>query len=368
MKNCVALWLPFLILSLSGTAIAVDTVIAVSHAEVPNPRQPQIAVDQRGTIYLAFGAAEDIFVCKSSDGGASYERPVKVGSLPKLALGMRRGPRIAASGETVVITAISHESGELSAWHSTDAGSTWSQPVVVNDSPQSAREGLHAMAMAPDGGLYCVWLDLRNGATQIYGAASHDGAESWSENCQIYVSPSGTVCECCHPSVAFDELGRIHVMWRNVVDGQRDMYVAASSDRGGSFGKAVRLGSASWTLDACPMDGGHLAVLHGKISTVWRREQKIFTASSDPRSERDLGRGEQPWMAATPNAHYIVWTSRRAGDLWLTTSLRDTPVKLSSVAGDPVIAAPLAGPGPVVAAWEAGVKPDTTIVTAVVAN
>ena len=48
-------------------------------------------------------------------------------------------------------------------------------------------------------------------------------------------------------------------MWRNSLDGARDMFVSESRDGGRTFSNARKLGSGTWPLKACPMDGGHLA-------------------------------------------------------------------------------------------------------------
>ena len=181
----------------------------------------------------------------------------------------------------VVVTAISHESGDVMAWLSNDAGTTWSDFTRVNDDPGSAREGLHGMASGPNGLLFCAWLDLRHGSTQIYGASSADNGRTWSDDRRIYASPSGTVCECCHPSVAISSRGSVYVMWRNLLDGNRDMYVAKSGDNGQTFDPAEKIGIGSWKLNACPMDGGDLAVsASGSLSTIWRREREVFPAET----------------------------------------------------------------------------------------
>ena len=73
-------------------------------------------------------------------------------------------------------------------------------------------------------------------------------------------SPDGSVCQCCHPSVAIDSRGVIQVLFRNSLGGQRDMYLCSSTDGGQTFGKAIKLGQGSWNIDHCPMDGGNLAV------------------------------------------------------------------------------------------------------------
>ena len=69
---------------------AADTVTVASSDVLPAVRQPRVAVNEAGHIFVAFGANEDVFVCKSVDEGKTFSTPVKVGHIPKLALGRRR--------------------------------------------------------------------------------------------------------------------------------------------------------------------------------------------------------------------------------------------------------------------------------------
>jgi hypothetical protein len=77
--------------------------------------------------------------------------------------------------------------------------------------------------------------------TTLFGARSRDGGKTWSKNVLIYESPEGTICQCCHPSVAIGAGREILVMWRNWLNGARDMYLARSKD-GVTFTKAEKLG------------------------------------------------------------------------------------------------------------------------------
>lgn len=352
------LWVPLFVLGLGLPAVAGEPVRVVPEDVVPNARQPQAAVGEDGTIHLACGAGETIYYTASHDGGRNYPRPVQVDRLPRLALGLRRGPRIAATQHGVVITAAAHgEGGGLFAWRSTDGGRTWQGPVRIDDTgSNTAGEGLHAMAAGPHGDVYCVWLDHRGGrGNNLYGARSTDGGQTWSENRLIYRSPSGGICPCCHPAVTYDSNGDLYMMWRNAVNGFRDMYVSVSRDGGRTFGEVEKLGRGHWKLDRCPMDGGYLATTEpGQVTTVWRRKDQVFRTDGGTDREQRLGRGEQPWVAGTPDGAYCVWISRRGGDLWLASPESPHPRKLAGEAVDPVVAAPVTGTGPVVVVWQVG--------------
>jgi hypothetical protein len=289
--------------------------------------------------------------------------------VPNMSLGMRRGPRVVKTKNAIVVTTIGGQigkgrDGDVLAWRSTDDGKTWQGPVRVNDTADSAREGLHAMASGADGSIWCVWLDLRDKKSEIYAAMSKDGGATWEPNKCIYRSPDGSVCECCHPSVI---VGRdsVHVMFRNSLGGNRDMYVTSSMDGGKSFSDARKLGSGTWTLDACPMDGGMLAAgPKGSVATVWRRDGNVYTAAGDGSPETPLGPGQQPWIAGTSQGPVIVWTVGREGDLLAQNPVSGKPQKLAGAARDPMIASSSNGEGPVVACWESKLNGDPVVLAA----
>jgi hypothetical protein len=353
MRHLLAL---FCAMTLSRFACGADAAIL----DTPHgAQQPQLVIDRDGGVHLTFGIKGRILYTRSTDGGTTFAEPTEVAKLQGLALGKRRGPRIVASEHSIVISAIGNVGedgdGNLYAWRSTDDGATWQGPRKVNDVATSAREGLHAMAASQNGECYCVWLDLRNKGTQIFCSRSNDGGETWSKNRMVYESPDGTVCECCHPSVAIDASGRICVMWRNSLDGNRDMYLATSSDAGETFAPAIKLGAKSWPLNACPMDGGGLAVSpDGTIVTVWRRDEVVLLTDGDSSRENALGPGRQPWAAANQLGYFAVWLSGPTGKLYFADSATNKPIEIADHAMFPVIAAPEMGRGPVIAAWECG--------------
>ena len=61
-------------------ASAADAVQVVPQGSLPEARQPQAAIDERGTVYVALGSGNDVYVTTSSDAGKTFAEPVKVGS------------------------------------------------------------------------------------------------------------------------------------------------------------------------------------------------------------------------------------------------------------------------------------------------
>lgn len=280
-------------------------------------REPQLAA-AGGLVAIAFGSGSNLYVATSTDNGQRFTMPVKVGGAPVVPLSRHRGPRIAISGGAIIVTAVvgqkeaagahSHglpSDGDLLEWRSLDGGATWSNPVTINDASTAPREGLHTLAADGRGNLFAAWLDQRGKGTQLYGAWSSDSGASWSKNVKIYESADGTICQCCHPSAAFDQAGRLDVMWRNVLDGSRDFYLSRA-DAQRRFGKPEKLGTGTWKIDACPMDGGGLVHAGAKTVTVWRRMDDIFMAEPG-KPESKIGEGKDVALAAGGGAIYAAW-------------------------------------------------------------
>jgi hypothetical protein len=316
--------------------------------------QPQLLSmgDQVGMVY---GSGNAIFYVASKTDGESFGQPVKVAELGKLSLGRHRGPRLAQQSGNLVVTAIVGEKGggadgDLMAWRSDDNGRTWSEPVRVNDVAGSAREGLHAMAGA-NGWVVAAWLDLRSKGTKLYSSRSTDGGRSWSANALVYESPDGTICQCCHPTLLIGYGGAVHVMFRNALDGSRDMHLTTSTDGGKTFPPPRKLGRETWKLNACPMDGGGLAVsANNKLFSVWRRDKEIFVALPDAKESR-LGEGRDPAIAAGFNDNvYAVWVGAD-GSLMMRSTEEDKARQIAPRAAHPTVV--FTGHR-ILAAWEEG--------------
>jgi hypothetical protein len=96
-------------------------------------------------------------------------------------------------------------------------------------------------------------------------------------------------------------------MFRNWLDQNRDLYLASSTDGGKSFNSAAKLGTGSWKLNGCPMDGGGLDMNgKGEVQTVWRRGSKIYSAIPG-KTELEIGEGKSCVMISLQNQNIYAW-------------------------------------------------------------
>jgi hypothetical protein len=274
-------------------------------------QQPQLASHGART-FLVVARDQRIGILRSTDEGRSFRETTPIQVQGHMAAGMHRGPRAAVTTVALLVSAVvgaqgGGKDGDIVLYRSTDDGAHWSTPIIVNDVPGAAREGLHGMAATPDGVVLLTWLDLRDRGTRLYGAISRDHGATWSADTLVYQSPDGTICQCCHPSVAADTAALFAVMFRNHIAGSRDMYVTRSTD-GRTFTPAEKQGQGTWKLEACPMDGGSVVLGPGGVSSVWRRDDTIFLAMNEG-PERPIGVGRDPVLAVTAGAVDVAWTS-----------------------------------------------------------
>ena len=336
-------------------AALVLQVPAWGRTEIADAAQPQLFSARDGRIWLAYAKDSELFAAYSSDGGATFSSAVKLAGKEKFMIGMRRGPRIVAEGERVTVTVIG---SELLSFHSTDGGRTWSGAHTINEVAGSAREGLHDLTAAPGGRVFVTWLDLRNGKMELWGARSGDAGLTWAKNELVYRSPDKSICECCHPTAQLDDTGKLAVMWRNSIGGNRDLWLATESVDTGGF-TAQKLGMGSWTLNACPMDGGDILSLGaGAFATVWQRAGEVYYCTPGG-MEVGLGRGKQPVAVQISGRPLVVF--QEGSNLVMT---RDAGTVAAAKHADNARFASLvsAGGGHAVLAYEQGKAGESRIV------
>ncbi len=283
---------------------------AVNEQNIGVGSQPEIAVDANGVIRIVYGVKNgkerDLYYVSSNDGGKSFSKPFVLGNFSQMGLGMGRGPQLTTTKDYTVVTVGDHH-GNLYAIRSSNATNQWSTPVRVNDTDTTAKEALSGISAGRDNLVYTAWLDTRLGNNNLYGSLSKDGGLTWGKNQLIYKGEQKGICDCCKPSVAIGQNSVLNVMFRNKLNGARNMYMISSKDNGEHFDKAQKLGTGDFMIDGCPMDGGDLSAdASGRVTTVWRRQMDVYIA--EPlKPEEKLGSGRTPVILQTSKGPLVAW-------------------------------------------------------------
>lgn len=288
-----------------------------------NGNQPDFTISSSGKIEVVFGQKNKIFYAYSTDQGQHFSEPSLVDSLVGLHLGASRGPRIAHSQQITIISAID-KMGNVYAYKKSDKN-TWIKSRV-NDMPEIAKEGFNAIAANDNKQFTIIWLDLRmENKNQLMSSTSKDGGKTWQKNQWVYRSPESHICECCQPNIIIQKQ-HIAIMFRNWLQGSRDMYVIESFDGGKTYQEARKLGFGTWPLNACPMDGGSLSFnLKGKVETVWRRAENLYVSGVSG-EEKMIGAGKNASTTVLDSGQWIVWANQ--GLIWLRAATSESSKSL----------------------------------------
>ena len=116
---------------------------------------------------------------------------------------------------------------------STDGGATWSPPVRINDDAGSAWQWFGMLSIAPNGRLDVFWNDTRDDPkgfdSVLYYASSEDHGVTWSTNQQLTPVfdplvgfPNQNKIGDYNESISFDD--SVHVAYAATFNGEQDVY------------------------------------------------------------------------------------------------------------------------------------------------
>lgn len=273
---------------------------------VADGQMPALASADGNSIQVVYGQGDSIMYSALDRTADSFSRPFIIDTLPNLVAYATRGPQITTTNHGMVVIAVNKQ-GNIFSYKYESAGK-WKKTGKVNDVDTTDKEGFLGLSSDGKNNLFAIWTDLRDDKhNKIFGARSTDGGNTWNKNILVYKSPDGSVCECCKPSIVMNE-NNVYVMFRNSLQGNRDLYIIQSDNGGESFGGATKVGYGSWALNGCPMDGGGITVnKEGAIQTVWRRESEIY-ACEPGKKETALGKGKSCVLETVNNQTIYAWT------------------------------------------------------------
>lgn len=310
-----------------------------------------IAFDKLGTEnYWAHNATRNgIFVRRSDDGGKTWNseastvisHPTQPG-IPfedKPYIVADTNPKSPDAGNLYVgWTQFTLTKSVMLFSRSTDDGNTWSAPIEISSheglprDDNGAVEGFSA-TIAPDGTLYVVWADGDN----IAFTYSKDGGETFAPSKEVldvaplYFKVSRVDRANGFPQISLDpKTNRLFVSWSDYRNGDVDIFVSTSDDRGASWSPAVRVNSDpihngsdqffQW-LSVDPVTGAAYVVFYDRRDDPKNRNTTVVLARSTdgghnfqnyawtrkPFESRDDFIGDYTGLAAFNGRVYGIW-------------------------------------------------------------
>ena len=242
------------------------------------------ANDAAGNVYMVWNSDSsnyELVFSRSNDGGRTWTPRLRIADFLTGSLG---GIVKVAPDGTVLATWWSWLTDDVWFDRSFDGGATWGADIRVNNVPGSAESPLPtdppvlpAMAVAPNGTVYIVYEDYRNGRPggnpngdmDIFFARSADGGTTWSPG--VRLNDDTTTARQWMPDFAVDPFGGIHVAWEDDRTGAHNIFYTNSTDGGTTWSPNIPVTTASTPL-TYTRPGDYLAIESdpwGNICVVW---------------------------------------------------------------------------------------------------
>jgi hypothetical protein len=145
---------------------------------------------------------------------------------------------------------------------STESQAQWEPDVRLTNDPDVSWTSLYnARCIAASGNVvHVVWYETRDGNREIYYKRSVDGGVNWGTDTRM-TNANG---DSWYPSISLSGLF-VHVVWMDTRDGNTEVYYKRSTDEGVSWEADVRL-----TNNASPSAYPSISVSGLEVHVVWR--------------------------------------------------------------------------------------------------
>lgn len=226
---------------------------------------------------------------------------------------------IAAHHDSVYIVWMDTRDGnsEIYFKRSLDGGTTWEQDVRLTDDPSVS--GLPSI-LVQNTTIHVAWFDMRAGQNnyEIYYKRSTDAGETWSSDTRLTYDPSIS----WYQSLALTG-SNLHVVWRETRDGNYDIFYKRSSDEGITWGADTNLTQAPGSSET-PCITAWENMLHvlwfdnrdgGAYEIYYKRStDQGITWEPDVRLTYDSGVSFGPCAVAKDSMVHVIWQDYRDGN------------------------------------------------------
>lgn len=266
-----------------------------------------------------------LYYAVSVDKGKTFGEAIKVESSKGTVFHAESMNKVAFKSDGTVIAVFEKKAptkenqyaGYIFYTQSFDNGKTWTDSRHLHtDTSAGISRSFFDLTLLPDGEVGAIWLDGRmrlgeKGSSVFY--ASTKGKEGFTTDKQI----GETICQCCRTDLYTDAGGKLHAVFRDIInDSIRDMVHVVSVDTGKTFSEPVRISADNWVIKGCPHTGPDMtsnnAGLHFTWYTAGGKPGVYYCNSSDngkTYKERELVSNDarHPRIASFNEKVMIVW-------------------------------------------------------------
>ena len=273
---------------------ALGSIDTLASPAAPGSAEPNLATGTDGRVYLSWiePAGDSMHALRFATlEGDRWSAPRTIVSRADLFVNWADFPSIVAlSGQRLAAHWLQRSGDakyayEVRVAQSSDAGQTWSEPLVPHRDGTATEHGFVSLFPFRDS-LGAIWLDGRNFAR----AAKGESADMML--LMTAIAPAGTagaervlderVCDCCQTSLALAASGPI-VVYRDRLAGEiRDISVVRWTDT--AWSRATVVHADDWKIDACPVNGPAIAANGDHVAVAWftaaRDSARVYVATS----------------------------------------------------------------------------------------
>jgi hypothetical protein len=254
----------------------------------------------------------EIYFKRSTDAGASWETDIRLTNNTAAS----NYPSVSVSGSVVHVVWADFRDGndEIYYKRSTDAGVSWGVDTrLTNNTANSEYPSVTVSGSV----VHVVWYDERDGNPEIYYKRSTDAGVSWGTDTRLTNNTAFSVS----PSVSVSG-SVVHVVWRDIRDGNWEIYYKRSTDAGVSWESDTRLtnNTANSDLPSVTVSGSGVHVVWvdfraGNSEIYYKRSIDAGVSwETDTRLTSNTATSNFPSVSISGSVVHVVWSDFRDGN------------------------------------------------------